>query len=81
MTTIGSRSRSRRLVDEARNDSVDDGVDLLVQVQNDAALTAEQQPTVCGVARRRFSLHTGVVIRTTTARPIERLCRYGIGRA
>jgi hypothetical protein len=75
---------ARRLADEARGDSVEEGVDVLAQVQAEAATTWRSphngKPTVRGVERLRawcegFSLHAGVVIADHDREALERLCR------
>jgi hypothetical protein len=79
----------RRLADEARDDRVEEGVDIFAQVQADAAATwrlpQNGKPTVRGVERLRAwcvtspsrSLYAGVVIADHDREALERLCRYG----
>ncbi|HEX7840899.1 MAG TPA: transposase [Kofleriaceae bacterium] len=80
------RRLARRLADEARGDSVEEGVDVLAQVQAEAAATWRSpqsgKPVVCGVERLRawcdgFSLHAGVEIADHDREALERLWRYG----
>ena len=81
-----TRRIARRLPGEARDDRVEEGGDVLAQVQAEAATTWRSphngKPTVRGVERLRawcegFSLHAGVVIADHDRESLERLCRYG----
>jgi hypothetical protein len=76
----------RRLAGEARDEAGDEGVDVLAQVQAEAAATwrspSDSKPTVRGGERLRawcegYSLHAGVVIAEHDRAALERLCRYG----
>ncbi|HEX7838091.1 MAG TPA: transposase, partial [Kofleriaceae bacterium] len=83
------RRIARRLADEACDDRMEEGIDVLAQVQAEAAATWRSphngKPTVRGVERLRAwcvtspsrSLHAGVVIADHDREALERLCRYG----
>ena len=83
------RRLARRLADETRDDVMEERVDVLAQVQAEAAATWRSpqggNPTVRGIERLRAwcvtspsrSLHAGVVIADHDREALDRLCRYG----
>lgn len=72
-----------RLANEVRDDSVDEGIDVLAQIQAEAAATwcspQNGKPTARGVERLRawcegFSLHADVVVADHLREALVRLC-------